>query len=50
MPENNGQNINGVQKNSKNTLNHAQRMIKFRAIMERRNKHSAYRTVGSLNI
>ena len=32
MPENNGQNINRVQKNSKNTLNHVQRMIKFRAI------------------
>ena len=32
MPENNGQNINGAQKNSKNTLNHAQRMMKFRAI------------------
>ena len=36
MPENNGQNINGVQKNSKNTLNHAQRMIKFRAIMAKK--------------
>ena len=45
MPENNGQNINGEQKNSKNTLNHAQRMMRFRAI--RAKKKQTFRAPNS---